>query len=221
MAKKILGALAVVIVAFLGFAATRPSTATVERSAVIPASPEVVYGLIADFHQWEKWSPWDKLDPNQQRTFEGAAAGVGAIYSWAGNDKVGKGKMEIKDARTNEFVGIRLDFTAPWESLDNRNEFALTPEGTGTKVSWKMIGRQDGLMHKIMSLFFSMEKMVGPDFERGLASLKSAAESEATRRAEEAAKAAEAAAAEAAAAPVDADGGTPEVAPAVAPPAGK
>jgi hypothetical protein len=112
MVKKMLGVLLLLIVGFVGFVATRPSSYHVERSASMAAPPEVVYAQVADFHAWAAWSPWEHLDPQMQRTYDGAPSGVGAIYAWTGNIKVGQGKMTITDAQPAQNVGIKLDFIA-------------------------------------------------------------------------------------------------------------
>jgi uncharacterized protein YndB with AHSA1/START domain len=178
MIKKILltvvAVVAVLVVGVLGLAATKPDTFTVERSATIKASAETVYALLSDFHLWEGWSPWDKLDPAMKRTYEGAANGLGAVYAWEGNDKAGKGRMEITEATAPSKVVIKLDFLVPFES-HNVTEFTLTPEGDAQKLTWKMSGPQP-FVSKIMAVFMDMDAMIGKDFEKGLASLKALAE---------------------------------------------
>jgi hypothetical protein len=149
-------------------------TYTVERSALIEATPEQVYPKIADFHEWQAWSPWEGMDPDQQRTYSGADSGSGAVYSWSGNRKVGEGRMEITHANEASRVEIALDFIKPFKS-SNTTSFSLQPEGAGTRVDWSMTGPKT-LMTKVMGIFKSMDKMIGPDFERGLAQLKSQVE---------------------------------------------
>ena len=148
-----------------------------ERSTVIAAPAASVFPLIADFHRWSEWSPWERLDPNMARTFSGPDKGVGAGYAWVGT-KAGSGSMEILTADTPSKVLIRLDFTKPFEA-HNMAEYTLEPQGgpkgKSTMVTWAMTGPVT-LMSKIMKLFFSMEKMVGPQFEEGLANLKRIAE---------------------------------------------
>jgi hypothetical protein len=195
MLKKILLGLAVVLVALCGFVATRPSSFTVQRTATLKASPDVAFALVNDFHHWSQWSPWDKLDPNQKRTFEGTATGVGSLYSWSGNDQVGEGRMTIEESKANELVRIKLEFLKPWQST-NSTAFTFSPAAEGVSVTWKMEGHND-FMGKAMSLFMDMDGMVGKDFENGLANMGKAAEAETQKRAE--ALAAEKAAAEKAA----------------------
>jgi uncharacterized protein YndB with AHSA1/START domain len=149
-------------------------TYTVERSTVVQAPPERVYELVQDFHQWPGWSPWEELDPDLQRTYGGPAAGVGSSYAWSGNRKAGAGRMEITRADPPRRVEIALRFDKPFKS-SNKTSFALADEGAGTKVVWTMVGPMTWML-RVMGLFTSMDKMVGKDFEKGLARLKSAAE---------------------------------------------
>ena len=182
MVKKILGVLLLLILGFVGFVATRPGSYHVERSTSIAAPPEIVYAQLADFHAWSAWSPWEHLDPQMQRTYDGAPSGVGAVYQWSGNDKVGEGKMTITDAQPAQNVGIKLDFIKPWQSTCMTG-FALTPGADGTQVTWSVDGKYN-FVEKAMCVFMSMDKMMGADFEKGLASLKSTAETEAAKPAE-------------------------------------
>ncbi len=173
MFKIIVIILALLIAAVLIYAATKPDTFRIERSTTIKASPEKISTYLIDFKQWADWSPWDKKDPTMKRTFSGAASGQGAIYDWEGNKEVGTGRMEILDEQPQK-VTIKLDFLAPFEA-HNTAEFTMQPEGGSTKLTWAMHGPAN-LMTKVIHLFMSMEKMVGPDFEAGLAKLKTAAE---------------------------------------------
>jgi hypothetical protein len=200
MLKKILLGLAVVLVAFCGFIATRPSTFVVQRTATLKAPPDIAFAVVNDFHRWAEWSPWDKLDPQQKTTFEGAASGTGAKYGWSGNDQVGEGRMTIEESKPNELVRIKLEFIRPFAST-NTTSFLFAPAPEGVSVTWKMEGNND-FMGKAFSVFMDMDAMLGKDFDKGLADLGKVAEAEVQKRAEaEAAKlAAEKAAAEAAAA---------------------
>jgi uncharacterized protein YndB with AHSA1/START domain len=145
------------------------STYTVERSATIAAPPERVYDVVADFRQWRRWSPWEDLDPNLQRTYGGAESGRGAVYEWSGNKKAGQGRMEIVDAEPPSRIGIALDFLKPFKS-SNTTTFTFTPEGDGTRVRWSMTGPRP-LMMRLFGFLFDPEKMIGRDFEKGLARL--------------------------------------------------
>lgn len=144
-------------------------TFRVERSIVIDAPATAIYPHIDDFRAWADWSPYEKMDANLAKTYSGAARGVGANYAWVGK-KAGSGSMEILEADAPSKVVIALRFTKPF-AANNTGEFTLTPQGSGTKVTWAMHG-PNTLMSKVMGLFFSMDKMVGPQFDEGLASLK-------------------------------------------------
>ncbi|MGH3054370.1 MAG: SRPBCC family protein [Gaiellaceae bacterium] len=172
--KRVLMFLLIVVLAFVGFVATRPAQFRVVRSGSVSAPPSVVYAQIADFHNWPAWSPWEHLDPAMTRSITGAASGVGAIYDWTGNDKVGQGRMTIMDATPDQKVSIKLEFMKPFQAT-NVTTFALTPNSDGTSVEWSMEGRNN-FVSKAMCIFMPMDKMVGGDFERGLASLKQVAE---------------------------------------------
>ena len=169
-----LAVLAVVIAALIAFAASRPANFRIERRTHIAAPPERVYPLVADFRRWTAWSPWENKDPNLKRTYSGAERGTGAIYGWEGDKRIGHGRMEIKDAAPSSRVLIQLDFLKPFEA-HNQAEFTFTPKDGGTDVLWAMTGPHP-LLFRLMSVVMSMEKMVGPDFEAGLANMKRAAE---------------------------------------------
>ncbi len=141
-------------------------TYTVERSAIITAPAKDIYAHIVDFHNWQSWSPWDELDPDMTRTYSGTDSGTGAIYSWSGNRKAGEGRMEITDATEPTNVTIALDFLKPFKS-SSTTSFRLQPTEGATKVTWTMTGPKTTMV-KVMSIFRSMDKMVGPDFEKGL-----------------------------------------------------
>ena len=145
----------------------------VSRSTNIAADAAGVHGRINDFHEWTAWSPWEDIDPNLQRTYTGPDQGVGAHYAWQGNRQAGKGSMEIVSS-TPEQIGIRLSFLKPWKAT-NDVTFTLAPTGTGTEVTWRMTGEHRGL-GKVFSKVVSMDKLVGRDFEKGLARLKAVSE---------------------------------------------
>ncbi|MGO4376865.1 SRPBCC family protein [Pseudoduganella sp. RAF53_2] len=172
--KKVLIAIVVIVAAVLGLALTQPDSFTVQRSATIKAPPEKIIGYINDFHQWAAWSPWEKLDPNMKRTFEGPVSGQGAVYAWIGNDEVGQGRMEITENSPPSKVVIKLDFIKPFKST-NQAIFALQPQGDSTVVTWTMNGPSQ-FITKLMTVFVSMDKMIGKDFEQGLSQLKAVAE---------------------------------------------
>jgi hypothetical protein len=174
MLKTILIAIAVIIIVFLIVVAMQPADFRVTRSATMSAASSTVFAQVNDFHKWEAWSPWEKLDPALKRTYEGPPAGTGAIYRWTGNKKVGEGNMTITESRLNELVRIRLEFIKPFASLCT-TDFSFKPEGNGTGVTWSMAGTNN-FMAKAMCLFMNMDKMVGGDFEKGLAQMKSLVE---------------------------------------------
>jgi carbon monoxide dehydrogenase subunit G len=174
MLRFIGGFIVLAVVCILIAASTQPSDFRVERSITIDAPPAKVAALINDFHNWPAWSPWAKLDPAMKTTYSGPASGPGSIYEWEGNSKVGQGRMEILTVEPAK-TSIKLDFLKPFEGHNTAN-FLLQPEGTGTRVTWVMDGPMAFFPGKIMSVFTTMDKMIGPDFIKGLTSLKSAAE---------------------------------------------
>ena len=173
MLTTVLVVIVLAVVGLVGFAAMKPDTFALTREAGINAPPAEVHALIDDFHQWGRWSPWEKLDPGLKRTHGGAASGKGAVYAWEGNKKVGQGRMEILES-TPSAIRIKLDFLKPFEA-HNITDFTLAPRNGGTHVSWTMSGPLNFMM-KLMQVFMSMDRMVGKDFEAGLASMKAAAE---------------------------------------------
>lgn len=166
LALVLLAALALL----LAFAATRPDTFRVERSRVIAAPPERVYGLIHDLRQFNTWNPYERKDSAAKGQYSAITVGPGARYAWQ-SDKVGTGSMEIVEATAPRRVAMRLDFVAPFEA-HNQVEFMLEPEGANaTRVTWALHGPVPYLA-KIAHLFFNMDHMVGQDFEDGLAHLQ-------------------------------------------------
>jgi hypothetical protein len=162
-------------VALVGVVRTRPNRFHVERSATIDAPSEAVFPHINDFRRWTAWSPWDQLDPQMQRSFDGPPSGLGAAYRWTGNHQVGTGSAKITESIPGRRVGIALDFVEPFQA-SNTATFTLAPAGAATRVTWALDG-QNGFVAKLMSLFMDMDAMVGGQFESGLASLKRIAES--------------------------------------------
>jgi hypothetical protein len=177
MIKLIVIVVLLLITALLLYAATRPDSFRVQRSIGIRAAPEKIFALLNDFHNWADWSPWEKLDPAMKKTWQGASSGVGAVHAWEGNSKVGQGRMEIMEASAPSRLLIKLDFFKPFEA-HNMAEYTLEPRGDSTEVTWAMYG-PNRYFSKIMGLFFSMDRMVGGQFEDGLARLKVLAERQA------------------------------------------
>ena len=174
MLKKIALVVVLAIAALLIYAATRPDTFRVERTARIEAPAEKIFPLIDDFHRWGTWSPYEKLDPAMKRSFGGSASGKGATYAWEGNDKAGAGRMEIVESTPSSKVAIKLDFIKPFEG-HNTAEFTMLPQGRTTYLSWVMRG-PSSFISKLMQVFMNLDHMIGKDFEAGLANLKSLTE---------------------------------------------
>jgi Polyketide cyclase / dehydrase and lipid transport len=158
-----------VLAAGAGFIATRPSEFLIVRSRTVAAPPQIVFEHVNDFRQWGAWSPWEKIDPGMMREFSGAPAGPGASYHWSGNDQVGEGRMTITDSQAPNSVTIRLEFMEPFPAT-NTAQFDIVPGGLGTDVTWSMSGHNN-FVAKAFSLFMNMDRMVGGQFERGLADL--------------------------------------------------
>lgn len=174
MLYTILSIAAVVLVVLVGLVALQPTQFKIWRRDTMAAPAADVFAQVNDFHNWRAWSPWEKMDPNLERTYEGPPAGVGAKYSWVGNKKVGEGRMTIVESRPSDRIRIALEFLKPFKA-DNTAEFSFQSEGAHTAVTWSMSGNRN-FMFKAMGLVMNMDKLVGADFERGLANLKSIVE---------------------------------------------
>lgn len=146
---------------------------TITRSVDVAAAPNAVHALVDDFHEWTKWSPWEDVDPELNRTYSGPDRGVGAHYAWSGNRKAGQGSMEIVGS-TPEQIDVALVFEKPWKA-HNPVRFRFVPQGDGTTVTWTMTGDNKG-MAAVFAKVFNMDKMLGKDFDKGLARLKGVAE---------------------------------------------
>jgi hypothetical protein len=181
--RKVLVGLIAIVGLLAGVIATRPAEFTIERSGQVPGAPAIAFSLVNDFHAWTAWSPWEKIDPGMQRSYEGPASGVGSIYRWSGNEDIGSGSMTITESRPNERIVLDLEFIEPFPAT-NITSFTFAPAGDETNVTWKMQGR-NGFMGKALSLVFDMEQMVGSSFERGLADLKAVANEKANEQANE------------------------------------
>lgn len=175
MLKLVLGGLVLAIGAVLGLAAARPDTLRVQRTALIKAPPERIYPLIDSLREGARWSPYYRKDPAMQGAYRGPERGTGAVFEFAGNREVGKGRVTITDTAPPERVTMRLEMREPF-AADNVVEFTLVPRGDATDVTWAMRGRMP-YMAKVVHLFLDMDRMVGRDFEAGLANLKAIAES--------------------------------------------
>jgi hypothetical protein len=186
--KKIAIGVGVVLLVLIAVIMTRPATFRIERTATILAPANVVFPLVNDFHNWERWSPWEKRDPTMQKMHEGAPAGAGAMYSWIGNNDVGEGKMTILESKPDEMISMKLDFLKPMKAT-NMTQFSFKPEGDNTQVTWAMSG-ENNFISKAFSLVMDMDKLVGKDFEEGLSNLNTVAQAEAKKQREAAAAAA-------------------------------
>ncbi len=175
--KKMLLVFAVILIALIAIVMLQPDDFRVERSAVMAAPPSAPFALVNDFHHWEQWSPWAKLDPTMKVKFEGPASGVGAIYTWIGNDEVGEGRMEILESKPHEMIRIKLEFIKPFAAT-NDTVFTFKPDGSNTAVTWTMSGKNN-FLSKAFHLAMNIDKLVGGDFEKGLASMKSLVEAKA------------------------------------------
>lgn len=174
MLKFILIGVAVVIVVFLIIVAFQPPHFRITRSATISAPPAAVFEQLNDFHEWDHWSPWAKMDPNAKNSFEGPASGVGAGFSWSGNNQVGEGRMKITESQPNELIRLDLEFVKPF-AAKNVTEFTLKPVGNQTNVTWSMSGTNN-FVGKAMGLIMNCDKMVGGQFEKGFENLKAIVE---------------------------------------------
>jgi hypothetical protein len=174
MFVTILFTVAAIVVVLIVVIAKQPDEFRVTRRGSVSAAPAVVFARVNDLHKWRAWSPWERIDPALKRTFEGPSAGTGAIYRWAGNNKAGEGSMTITESRPGELIRFRLEFLKPFKAT-NTAEFTFKPEGNQTVVMWSMAGRKN-FASKAFGIFMNMDKLVGSDFEKGLAAMKSVVE---------------------------------------------
>jgi hypothetical protein len=149
------------------------TTYTVTRSVEVDAAPSTCHALVNDFHEWTAWSPWEDVDPELQRTYAGVDSGVGARYAWSGNRKAGRGSMEIVESTPGQ-IRVQLLFERPWKA-ENSVEFSFVPSGSGTRVIWTMTGEHRG-MAALFTKVVNMDKLLGKDFDRGLARFRAVAE---------------------------------------------
>jgi hypothetical protein len=166
--------LTVAIAGVLLYAATKPDSFRVQRSAIIKAPAEKIFVLVNDLRSHMAWSPWEKKDPAMKRVHSGAASGKGAVYEWDGNKDIGAGRMEIADSSPPSKVVFKMDFIRPFEA-HNIGEITLEPSGDATHVTWAIYGPSP-YISKLMSVFFSFDNMIGKEFEAGLANLKAMTE---------------------------------------------
>jgi hypothetical protein len=174
MALKILLGIGVVVAGLAAFVSLRPSEYRVARRTTIAAPAAAVFAQVNDFHNWGAWNPWAKIDPAMKQGYEGTPAGAGAVYTWAGNKEVGEGRMTIVESRPDDLIRIKLEFLKPFAAT-SLAEFTFRPEGDRTAVTWSMTGDVN-FVAKIIHLFMDMDKMIGGNFEKGLADMKSVVE---------------------------------------------
>jgi len=177
--KRVLVGLGVLVVAFVALVSMQPSEFRVARTTTISAPAPAVFAHVNDFHEWEAWNPWGKIDPAMKQTYAGAPAGAGAIYTWVGNMEVGEGRMTIIESRPSELIRIKLEFLKPLATTSVA-EFTFVPQGDRTAVTWSMVG-ESNFMAKAIHLVMDVDKMVGDQFEQGLARMKSVVEAEPRR----------------------------------------
>lgn len=183
IAITIAAVLGVAVVVIIGLASTKPDVMVIERSVVIKAPPEKLFAKVNNLHSWIEWSPYEAMDPNVKRTFNGPEAGKGAVYAWDGNNDVGAGSMEITEITEPSNVKLDLHFLKPFKG-DNKVNFSFVPVSVpeanateaATKVRWTMSG-ESPFMCKVMQVFCNVDDMCGKDFEKGLAKLKTLSES--------------------------------------------
>jgi hypothetical protein len=166
----VLGIVAAIVVVLVIVIAVQPADFRVTRSGTMAAPPAEAFAQVNDFHNWDAWSPWAKIDPAMKQTYEGAPAGVGAVYSWVGNSEVGEGKMTLKESQPHQRITIKLEFLKPFKATHSA-EFTFKADGDFTIVTWTMMG-QKNFITKAFGLVMSMDKMLGGMFEKGLAQMK-------------------------------------------------
>lgn len=174
MLISILGGMSALVFIFILIVATRPGDFRITRSTIIAAPPAAVFPYVNDLRKWEPWSPWAKLDANMKQTFDGPPSGVGATTHWVGNKQVGEGRMTIIESKPNELIRIKLEFLQPFKAT-NIAEFTFAPQANQTAVNWSMTGNKNFMM-KAFCMIMNMDKMVGKDFEKGLAAMKTVVE---------------------------------------------
>jgi carbon monoxide dehydrogenase subunit G len=173
---SILLGLIVVIGAFCVLVTTRPNEMKVSRTATMKATPAAVFEQVNDFHKWDAWSPWAKMDPNAKVTFEGPTSGKDAKHTWAGNSDVGEGSMTIVESEPNDHVRIKLDFIKPFAGT-NDVLMKIEPKGDETQLTWSMAGEMN-FITKAVGMFMDCDKMIGDQFDKGLANMKGIVESQ-------------------------------------------
>jgi len=176
MMQKILIGLIAMIGSFLALILLQPSDYQITRTTTISAPPQDVFAQIDDFHRWQAWSPWAERDPKAKVSFDGPASGKGAMFAWSGNNEVGEGRMTLTESQSGEHARIKTDFVKPFVG-SSYSDFSLKPEGGATSVSWTISGQND-FIAKAICMFVSMDKVLGGEMEKGLASMKQLVEAD-------------------------------------------
>jgi hypothetical protein len=180
MLMKIVVVLAVIVLGFVGVVATRPSEYRVARTVTMAAPASAAFAQVNDFRNWSAWNPWAHVDPAMKQSYDGPAAGPGAVYTWAGNTQVGEGRMTIMESRPNELVRITMEFLKPFAATSTA-QFTFRPEGDRTAVTWSMVGKAN-FVAKAIHLFVDMDTMIGTNFEKGLTDMKAIVEATRSQR---------------------------------------
>ncbi len=179
MLKKLALGLGAIVLVLVAAVAMQPSSFAIERSAIIEAPADVVYGHIANLRAMDAWSPWSRMDPQTRIRYEGPEAGVGARSSWEG-PQMGQGRLTITAVNPNEEIEMKLEMLAPMQAT-NRVLFTLAATEEATDVTWRMEG-SNGFVGKALAMIMNMDELVGGPFEQGLASLRTVAEADAEKR---------------------------------------
>jgi hypothetical protein len=179
MILRLLALFGIILILFGLYAAYLPADFRVERSVTINAPKNVIFPHFNNLQKLDVWNPFSKSDPNLKMVYAGPAEGVGARASWEGNAQAGSGAMEIIESVPDERVKMRLDFRKPFEGT-NYTQYSLTSQGDQTSATWMMEGKM-AFIPRAISVFFSMDKMMGRMFEQGLAQVKTLSEAEAKR----------------------------------------
>ena len=173
---KALAVLAVIVIVVIVVVALQPAQYRITRTATMRAPAAAIFTQVNDFHNWKAWSPWERIDPAMKRDYDGTPAGIGAVYTWAGNREVGEGRMTITESRPSELIRIRLEFFKPMAGV-SAAEFRFEPSGQDTVVTWSMSGDKN-FLGKAIHLVLNMDAMIGGNFDKGLAQLRSMVEAE-------------------------------------------
>jgi hypothetical protein len=175
MLKKILLAVLGVVVAILGYAWFRSPDMAISRELLIAASAETIFPFINDSQKANGWMPWTESDPGVKMVYSGPSAGVGSKSSWDSQGQMGTGEAVVIESIPNQSVKTQLTYTKPM-AMSQLAEVSLSSQGDGTLVRWSVSGKM-GFFFRLMGVFVNCDKMIGAEFEKGLANLKKQVES--------------------------------------------